>query len=87
MPINLKTPVVESREQRLGTVIGWQGPASDLAAESCFARGGGCGQKARRACVTRDAAAESVVRRPSQLRIRSAALRRRSSAPGVWSMA
>ena len=34
MPINLKTPVVESREQRLGTVIGWQGQASDLAAES-----------------------------------------------------
>ncbi len=32
MPINLKTPVVESREQRLGTVIAWQGQASDLAA-------------------------------------------------------
>jgi len=53
MAINLKTPVVESREQRLGTVIGWQGKASDLAAESAYARGGscgGCGQKARRVC-------------------------------------
>ena len=25
MTINLKTSVVESREQRLGTVIGWHG--------------------------------------------------------------
>ena len=45
------------------------------------------GQKARRAWVTSEAAAESVVSRPSQARIRSAAFRRRSSAPGVWSMA
>jgi nitrogenase molybdenum-iron protein alpha chain len=50
MPINLRTPVVESREQRLGTVIAWEGRASDLAAESCYARGGGCSPKARRVC-------------------------------------
>ncbi len=42
---------------------------------------------ASRVCVTSEAAAESVVSRPSQLRIRSAALRRRSSVPAVWSMA
>ncbi|MFD2233170.1 nitrogenase component 1 [Phaeospirillum tilakii] len=53
MPINLKTAVVESREQRLGTIIGWDGKASDLAKESAYARGGcgsKCGQKARRVC-------------------------------------
>jgi nitrogenase molybdenum-iron protein alpha chain len=53
MPINLKTSVVESREQRLGTVIGWQGRASDLATESAYARAdcnAKCGQKARRVC-------------------------------------
>ena len=53
MAINLKTAVVESREQRLGTIIGWDGKASDLAKESAYARGGcgsKCGQKARRVC-------------------------------------
>ncbi|PIP00304.1 nitrogenase component 1 [Pleomorphomonas carboxyditropha] len=56
MAINLKTAVVESREQRLGTIIGWHGRASDLARESAYARGGcdGCGgsdgRKARRVC-------------------------------------
>ncbi|EPY01067.1 nitrogenase component 1 [Magnetospirillum fulvum] len=53
MPINLKTSVVESREQRLGTIIGWDGKASDLSKESAYARGGcesKCGQKARRVC-------------------------------------
>ena len=53
MAINLKTPVVESREQRLGTVIAWDGTASQLAEESGFARGGdcgGCGSKARKLC-------------------------------------
>jgi nitrogenase molybdenum-iron protein alpha chain len=53
MPINLKTAVVESREQRLGTIIGWDGKASDLSKESAYARGGceaKCGQKARRIC-------------------------------------
>ena len=55
MPINLKTPVVESREQRLGTIIAWDGKASDLAKESAYARGGasGCGGKARRVCELR----------------------------------
>lgn len=40
--INLNTPVVESREQRLGTIIAWDGKASDLSKESDYARGG-CG--------------------------------------------
>lgn len=55
MPINLKTPVVESREQRLGTIVGWDGKASDLSRESAYARGGcgaSCG-KARRVCELR----------------------------------
>jgi nitrogenase molybdenum-iron protein alpha chain len=42
--INLNTPVVESREQRLGTIIAWDGKASDLSKESDYARGG-CGAK------------------------------------------
>ncbi|WP_041796109.1 nitrogenase component 1 [Pararhodospirillum photometricum] len=59
MSINLKTPVVESREQRLGTIIGWDGKASDLSRESAYARGDGCGGcgggkgKARRVCEQR----------------------------------
>jgi len=56
MPINLKTSVVESREQRLGTVIGWQGSAAELAEQSAYARGdcnAKCGQKARRICELR----------------------------------
>ncbi|AGB19220.1 nitrogenase component 1 [Thermoanaerobacterium thermosaccharolyticum] len=40
MKINLNTPVVESREQRLGTIIGWDGKASDLSKESTYAYGG-----------------------------------------------
>lgn len=54
MKINLDTPVVESREQRLGTIIAWDGRASDLSRESAYARadgcGAGCGDKARRIC-------------------------------------
>ena len=55
MPINLKTASVETREQRLGTIIGWDGTASALAGESEFSRGdcSGCGKgrgKARRVC-------------------------------------
>ncbi|GEO82624.1 nitrogenase component 1 [Pararhodospirillum oryzae] len=59
MSINLKTPVVESREQRLGTIIAWDGKASDLSRESAYARGDGCGGcgggkgKARRVCEQR----------------------------------
>jgi nitrogenase molybdenum-iron protein alpha chain len=52
MKINLKTPVVESREQRLGTIIAWDGKASDLSQESAYARGCGeiCSEKGRRLC-------------------------------------
>ncbi len=53
MKINLKTPVVESREQRLGTIIAWDGKASELSKESAYARGNcgdACGDKARRLC-------------------------------------
>ena len=48
------------------------------------------GHRACRVLVTMEAAAESVVSLPSQVRIRSAAWRRRGSAAtslGVWSMA
>jgi nitrogenase molybdenum-iron protein alpha chain len=40
MKLNLSTPVVESREQRLGTIVAWDGKASELseASHSC----GGC---------------------------------------------
>jgi len=55
MPLNLRTPVVESREQRLGTIVAWDGAASELAEVSGFSRcgakaGGGCGSKSRRIC-------------------------------------
>jgi nitrogenase molybdenum-iron protein alpha chain len=52
MPINLKTPVVESREQRLGTITAWEGQAADLSEQSGYAHGncGQCGKKARRIC-------------------------------------
>ncbi|MBM7865617.1 nitrogenase [Heliobacterium gestii] len=53
MKLNLNTPVVENREQRLGTIIAWDGAASELSAESAYARGAcgaGCGEKARRVC-------------------------------------
>jgi len=56
MAINLKTASVESREQRLGTIIGWDGKASDLAEQSAFSRGdcaASCGHKARRVCELR----------------------------------
>ncbi|MCW2276598.1 nitrogenase component 1 [Heliophilum fasciatum] len=51
--INLDTTVVETREQRLGTIIAWDGKASELSHESAYARGGcesSCGQKGRRLC-------------------------------------
>ncbi len=53
MDINLKTPVVESREQRLGTIIAWDGRASQLSKESAYARGGcegNCKDKMRKVC-------------------------------------
>ncbi|CDM67478.1 oxidoreductase/nitrogenase component 1 [Clostridium bornimense] len=41
--INLDITEVESREQRLGTIIAWDGKASDLAAQSAYERrGSGC---------------------------------------------
>lgn len=54
--INLNTPVVESREQRLGTIIAWDGKASDLSKESDYARrgcGGNDGQQGCRLCEIR----------------------------------
>ncbi|MDF2877471.1 MAG: nitrogenase [Clostridia bacterium] len=48
--INLNTPVVESREQRLGTIIAWDGKASDLSKESAYARGGCGGQQDGNGC-------------------------------------
>lgn len=52
--INLNTPVVESREQRLGTIIAWDGKASDLSKESDYARRGcGGGQQGCRLCEIR----------------------------------
>ncbi|MBP2653476.1 MAG: nitrogenase [Firmicutes bacterium] len=51
MAINLNTAVVESREQRLGTIIAWDGAAADLSKESAYARGGcGAGCGGRRLC-------------------------------------
>ena len=52
MAINLKTAVVENREQRLGTIIAWdEGSAAQLADQSEFSRGcgasGGCGTGAK----------------------------------------
>lgn len=46
--LNLKTPVVESREQRLGTIVNWEGKASELVKASAYSSGGcgsgsGCG--------------------------------------------
>jgi nitrogenase molybdenum-iron protein alpha chain len=53
MKINFDTPVVQSREQRLGTIIAWDGKASELSSQSEFARrscASGCGEKGRRLC-------------------------------------
>lgn len=52
MAINLKTPVVETREQRLGTIIRWEGKASELArdSEQGFRREHGCDGKGGQLC-------------------------------------
>ncbi|MDR1223918.1 MAG: nitrogenase [Tannerella sp.] len=42
--INLKTTVVESREQRLGTVVAWDGKASELSEASLYSSGCGAGK-------------------------------------------
>ena len=56
MAINLKTPVVESREQRLGSIVAWDGSASELSEASNYSRGdcSGCGAGKRRACAELD---------------------------------
>lgn len=38
--INLDIPEVESREQRLGTIIAWDGKASELSEQSSYERRG-----------------------------------------------
>ena len=44
--INLNIPEVESREQRLGTIIAWDGKASELSEQSSYERRG-CGGKGK----------------------------------------
>ncbi|MDR3516697.1 MAG: nitrogenase component 1 [Azospirillaceae bacterium] len=39
MPINLKIPEAETREQRLGTITQWEGSAAQLARDSAFSYG------------------------------------------------
>jgi Nitrogenase molybdenum-iron protein, alpha and beta chains len=48
--INLNTTVVESREQRLGTIIAWDGKASNLSKESAYSHGGCGGNGGQRGC-------------------------------------
>jgi nitrogenase molybdenum-iron protein alpha chain len=52
MTINLNTTVVETREQRLGTIIRWDGSAAQLAQDAAFTFGTGtdCGLKGQRLC-------------------------------------
>jgi len=52
MPINLRTPQAETRDQRLGTITQWDGPASQLAKDSAFTFGCGrdCGPGGKRLC-------------------------------------
>jgi nitrogenase molybdenum-iron protein alpha chain len=52
MAINLKSTEVETREQRLGTIIAWDGRASDLSSYSGYAHGGcdSCGQGGGKLC-------------------------------------
>lgn len=51
MPINLKTSTVESREQRLGTLVSWDGSAFRLAHDANYGEvKGACGQPRRRLC-------------------------------------
>lgn len=52
MAINLKSSVVENREQRLGTVVRWDGSAAQLVQDSAFTYDTGvdCGRKGQRLC-------------------------------------
>jgi nitrogenase molybdenum-iron protein alpha chain len=52
MAINLRTPQVETREQRLGTITQWEGGADQLARDSAFTFGcaKGCDNGGRRLC-------------------------------------
>ena len=45
MPVNLRTPSAETREQRLGTITRWEGNAAQLALDSAatYGCGKGCG--------------------------------------------
>jgi nitrogenase molybdenum-iron protein alpha chain len=55
MAINLDTSVVVNREQRLGTIIAWDGGASELADKSEYSRascGSVCGDRRSRLCET-----------------------------------
>ncbi|MDR0614090.1 MAG: nitrogenase [Dysgonamonadaceae bacterium] len=51
--INLKTTVVESREQRLGTVVAWDGKASKLSEASLYSSGCGGDGKGCELCEIR----------------------------------
>jgi len=52
MTINLKTTEAETREQRLGTIVQWEGGAAQLARDSAFTYGcaRGCNNGGRRLC-------------------------------------
>jgi nitrogenase molybdenum-iron protein alpha chain len=52
MALNLRTPQVETRDQRLGTITQWEGSAGQLARDSAFTYGcsKGCDNGGRRLC-------------------------------------
>ena len=53
MALNFETPVVVNREQRLGTIIAWDGSASELSDLSEYSRkscGSSCGENKRKLC-------------------------------------
>lgn len=52
MALNLRTPQVETRDQRLGTITQWEGSADQLARDSAFTYGcsKGCNNGGRRLC-------------------------------------
>ncbi|MDR3206516.1 MAG: hypothetical protein LBT41_05455 [Candidatus Methanoplasma sp.] len=49
--INIENTAVESREQRLGTIVSWYGKASELSEISQYSKGGGCGGGKGRRCT------------------------------------
>jgi len=52
MPVSLNSSVVESREQRLGSIVSWEGSASELSKASGYSRGdcSGCPSGGKRLC-------------------------------------